>query len=134
MEEFSVKYPDVLVKIEYGNHEKLFELVRTGGVDLALNDQRRAFSVEYVNLVLAACGEYIEISDRSPIAALPSVTLEGLNNMPCILVSSKAQSKTEQEYYRDVVGFQGDFLFAQNLEEARLMVIGGHKRNYCAFW
>ena len=78
-----------------------------------------------MNLILAACVEYIEISDGSPIAALSSVTPEELKNMPCILVSSRAQSKTEQEYYQNVVGFQGDFLFAQNLEEARLMVIGG---------
>ena len=63
-----------------------------------------------------------------------------------------------------MVGFQGDFLYAENLEEARLMVIGGQgfmpvegvkraenfgssisriplfrgdsqiTRNYCAFW
>ena len=30
LEEFSSKYPDVLVKIEYGNHEELYELLRTG--------------------------------------------------------------------------------------------------------
>ncbi len=30
LEEFSEKYPDVLVKVEYGNHEELFELVRDG--------------------------------------------------------------------------------------------------------
>lgn len=30
-----------------------------------------------------------------------------------------------QEYYQGVVGFQGEFLYAENLEEARLQVIGG---------
>lgn len=74
LEEFSAKYPDVLVKIEYGNHEELYGLLRTGGVDLILNDQRRAFSDEYVNLVLTVGSEYIEISARNPIAALPSIT------------------------------------------------------------
>ncbi len=164
LEEFSAKYPDVSVKIEYGNHEELYELLRSGGVDLVLNDQRRAFSDEYVNLILTVGSEYIEISARNPIAALPSITPQELKNVPCILVSSKEQRETEQEYYQGVVGFQGDFLYAENLEEARLLVIGGQgfmpvegvrkpesfgssirriplfrgdsqiTRNYCAFW
>lgn len=162
--EFSEKYPDVSVKIEYGNHEELYGLLRTGGVDLVLNDQRRAFSDEYVNLILTAGKEYIEISSRNPIASLPSITPQELKNIPCILVSSREQRENEQEYYHGVVGFQGDFLYAENLEEARLMVIGGQgfmpvegaksggsfgasisriplfrgdsqiTRNYCAFW
>lgn len=164
LEEFSAKYPDVQVKIEYGNHEELYGLLRTGGVDLVLNDQRRAFSDEYVNLILTVGSEYIEISSRSPIASLPSVTPQELKNVSCILVASKNQRETEQEYYREVVGFPGEYLFAENLEEARLMVIGGQgfmpvegakreenfgssisriplfrgvtqiTRNYCAFW
>lgn len=164
LEEFSSKYPDVSVKITYGNHEELYGLLRTGGVDLVLNDQRRAFSDEYVNLILTVGNEYIEISARNPIAALPSITPQELKNIPCILVSSKEQRETEREYYSGVVGFQNDFLYAENLEEARLMVIGGQgfmpvegvrqkessvpsisriplfrgdsqmKRNYCAFW
>ena len=164
LEEFSAKYPDVSVKIEYGNHEELYELLRSGGVDLVLNDQRRVFSDEYVNLILTVGSEYIEISTRNPIAALPSITPQELKNVPCILVSSKEQRETEQEYYQRVVGFQGDFLYAENLEEARLLVIGGQgfmpvegvkkpesfgssisriplfrgdsqiTRNYCAFW
>lgn len=164
LEEFSAKYPDVSVKIEYGNHEELYELLRAGGVDLVLNDQRRVFSDQYVNLILMAGKEYIEISSRNPIASLPSITPQELKNIPCILVSSREQRENEQEYYQNVVGFQGDFLYAENLEAARLMVIGGQgfmlvegvkrcenfgssisriplfrggsqiTRNYCAFW
>ena len=164
LEEFSAKYPDVSVKIEYGNHEELYEMLRTGGVDLVLNDQRRAFSAQYVNLVLTVGNECIEISSRNPIASLPRITPQELKNIPCILVASREQRENEQEYYQGVVGFQGDFLYAENLEEARLMVIGGQgflpvegvkrggsfgssisriplfrgdsqiTRNYCAFW
>ena len=164
LEEFSAKYPDVSVKIEYGNHEELYELLRMGRVDLVLNDQRRAFSDQYVNLILTTGNEYVEISSRNPIASLSSITPQELKNIPCILVASKEQRENEQEYYKGVVGFQGDFLYAENLEEARLMVIGGQgfmpvegvkraenfgssisriplfrddsqiTRNYCAFW
>lgn len=162
--EFSAKYPDVAVGIEYGNHEELYGLLQTGGVDIVLNDQRRAFSDQYVNLILTVGSEYIEISSHNPIASLPSATPQDLKNVPCILVSSKEQQENEQEYYQGVVGFQGEFLYAENLEEARLLVIGGKgfmpvegakqagnfgssisriplyrggeqiTRNYCAFW
>lgn len=68
--EFRAKHPDVAVEIEHGNHEELYQLLRTGEVDLVLNDQRRAFSDEYVNLVLTTSNRYIEISAKSPMAGL----------------------------------------------------------------
>lgn len=164
LEQFAEKYPDVAVSIEYGNHEELYAMLRTGQVDMALNDQRRAFSDEYVNLILTTASSYIEISSHNPLAQMEKIMPQELKNIPCILVASQAQQKTEQEYYQTIVGFQGEFLFAENLEEARLMVIGrkgfmpmegsGNTppggasitripliredgpilRNYCAFW
>lgn len=162
--EFSEKYPDVSVQIINGNHEDLYAALRDGGVDLILSDQRRAFSDEYVNHILTTSECYIEIAARNPIAALEYVETEDLKNIPCILVASPEQQETERIYYREIVGIQGDFLFAENLEEARLLVIGGKgfmpieggehepgaaaafgrvlltrrgnpiKRTYCAFW
>lgn len=161
---FSEKHPDVEVSVAYGNHEELYGLLRTGEADLVLNDQRRAFSDEYVNLLLATCRSYIEVSAHSPLAQTERISPPELKNIPCILVASEAQRETEQAYYHDVVGFHGEFLYAENLEEARLMVIGrkgflpeegaeqaapagtsivriplvrGEEpvlRNYCAFW
>lgn len=162
--EFSEKYPDVSVQIINGNHEELYAALREGSVDLILSDQRRAFSDEYVNHILTICNCYIEIAERNPIAALECVEAQDLKNIPCILVASPEQQETERTYYREIVGIQGDFLFAENLEEARLLVIGGKgfmpieggahepgsaaalgrvlltrrgnpiKRTYCAFW
>lgn len=164
LEDFSVKYPGVSVQLMYGNHEELFNLIRSGEADLVLNDQRRAFSDEYVNLILATNSMYIEISQRNTISALPSVTTQELKNIPCILVASKDQQTIEQEYYQTVIGLQGEFVYAENLEEARLRIISGQgfmpvegnaqpvnfgtsicriplfrgnrqiTRNYCLFW
>lgn len=122
--QFSEQHPEVAVSIEYGNHEELYTMLRTGQADLVLNDQRRAFSEEYVNLLLTTCRSLIEVSARSPLAQLPTVTPQELKNTPCILVASSTQQETEQEYYQTVLGFQGEFLYAENLEEARLMVVG----------
>ena len=164
LELFSEKHPDVEVSVTYGNHEELYGLLRTGEADLILNDQRRAFSDEYVNLLLTTCRSYIEVSSHSPLARMERISPPELKNIPCILVASETQRETEQEYHHDVVGFHGEFLYAENLEEARLMVIGRKGflpvegtgqaapagtsmvrtplvrggepilRNYCAFW
>ena len=112
MELFSEVHPDVEVSVYYGNHEELYGLLRSGRADLVLNDQRRAFSDEYVNLILTTCCSYIEVSARSPLAQMEAITPQELKNVPCILVASEAQQETEQEYYHDVVGFQGEFLRA----------------------
>lgn len=162
--EFSEKYPDVSVQIINGNHEDLYDALRNGGVDLILSDQRRAFSDEYVNFILAESECYIEIAARNPLASLESIETDDLKNIPCILVASPEQQDNERTYYKEIVGVKGDFLFAENLEEARLLVIGGKgfmpiegggnepgfaatlrrilltrrgktiRRNYCAFW
>lgn len=161
---FSEKYPDVVVSVEYGNHEELYAMLRSEQVDLVLNDQRRAFSDEYVNLILTTCTAYVEVSAFSPWAERKKITPEELKNYPCILISSSSQRETEQEYYQNVVGIRSEILYAENLEEARLMVAGrkGYlpvegvasaptagisivripllrgnepiRRNYCAFW
>lgn len=125
LEEFSAKYPGISVQLLYGNHEELFTLLRTGGADLVLNDQRRAFSDEYVNLILATSKMYVELAARNPVAALPSVTVQELKNIPCILVASKEQQAIEKEFYQTIIGIQSEILYAENLEEARMMVISG---------
>lgn len=162
--EFTQKYPDIAVHIINGNHEELYDELRLGKVDLVLSDQRRAFSDEYINAVLITSECCIEVAERSPIAKMESVDVKDLKDIPCILVASQNQHENEQSYYRDIVGITGEFLFAENLEEARLLVIMGKgfmpvegsmqtlqfdtplhhvplfrsgrpiRRNYCAFW
>jgi DNA-binding transcriptional LysR family regulator len=162
--DFSAKYPDVSISIINGNHEDLYDALRLGRVDLILNDQRRAFSDEYVNCILGTSECFIEVADSNAVALKESVEVQELKSMQCILVSSEGQQENEQKYYHDIVGIQGEFIFAENLEEARMLVAGGKgfmpveglessmqfgitlrripllrggkpiRRNYCAFW
>lgn len=161
---FSTLYPDVPVSIVNGTHEELYDLLRFGGVDLVLNDQRRAFSDEYENYALLRCDCFIELSIRNKISNREYVTMEDIKHIPCILISSKEQQNIEKEYYQNTLGYSSNFLFAENLEEGRLMVTSNKgfmpiesigtlseslltiqrlplikngeivKRNYCAFW
>ena len=162
--EFSRLYPEVSIHIVNGTHEELYDLLRFGGADLVLTDQRRAFSDKYANFQLLKCGCYAELSVRSPLAEQESVTMEELKRQACILISSREQQNIEEDYYKNTLGFGGRFLFAENLEEGRLLVAGNRgflpvervgtlppcgtgvkrlpimergqqlKRNYCLFW
>lgn len=164
LEEFTGKYPDIPVEVFYGNHDELYHMLLKGELDLAFNDQRRAFSDEFRNVLLTSSVTHIEIASRNPMSSLDKVTVQELKNMPCILVSSEAERETEAEYYHTIIGLRGEKLFADNMEEARTLVISGKgfmpsegtpiegslganiarlplyrgsepiRRNYCAFW
>lgn len=161
---FSEKYPAVKINVMSGNHEDLYDGLRTGRLDLALNDQRRAFSDAYENLILEETICYVEMASHNPLAKLDAVSVEALKNTPCILVASQEQQEEEQRFYRDIIGLSGEFLFADSLQAARVMVVSNRgvmpvegtsrdsffgatlkripltrdgnqiKRNYCAFW
>lgn len=161
---FSEKYPAVDIKITVGSHEELYHAMENATIDLAINDQRRAFSDAYNNEILAESRIYIELSSKNPLSKLSTLQTDDLRNMPCILVINQTGQKEEQSYYESIIGLQGDFLFADTMQEARLKIITGQgympvdvigdqvwfdtsvsriplvrnqspvKKTYCAFW
>lgn len=162
--EFTEIYPEVSLNIINGTHEELYQELRQNTVDVVLSDQRRAFSEDYHNFELVQPEVYIELSTRNKLSEKKSLEIRELNNVPCILVSSLNQQTYEEDYYRNTLGFNGSFLFAESLDEARMMVINNQgvlpvevtgtipmpsitikrvpiikngkplRRNYCAFW
>ena len=162
--EFSSKYPTVEVSIMVGSHEELYRAMENDTVDLVLNDQRRAFSDVYHNEILSTSYMYIEISEAQSLSRLNQIEISELKNTPCILVINPSARQEEQEYYEDIVGIKGDFLFFFFFQEARLKIITGQgympvdvignqawfdstidriplvrngesvKKTYCAFW
>lgn len=122
---FSEKYPNVNVQVEIASHEELYHALESEKIDLALNDQRRAFSGAYNNLILSESRTFVEISARNTRSKLEKIEVEDLKNMPCILVIHSESRQEEKDYYDSIVGLHGDFLFADSLQEARLKIITG---------
>lgn len=122
--EFSRLYPEISIDIVAGTHEELYNRIRFGGVDIVISDQRRAFSEEYENRILLECECFAEISGNHHLSANEHLTLKELRQTPCILITPAGQRDGEAAYYRDTLGFVGNFLYAENLEEGRLMVLG----------
>ncbi len=119
---FSEQYPEFSFKSMSGNHETLYDWLRYEDVDMVVNDQRRALSDAYVNFHLCTVFSYVEISSNSPISKLESVTMDSLKKVPCVLIASQDQQDNEQAYYQHTLGFYGNFIFADNLENARMLV------------
>lgn len=162
--EFSELRPNLSIGIVRGCHEELYDLLRFGGADIVVSDQRRAFSEEYVNFFLAECGCWVEFSGRSELAMLDGgVELEALAKIPCILTASHEQRENEIVFYKNTLGIQSPFIFAESAEDGRLIAAanagyllldyGTHRprsaallrlpvysqgaplrRRYCAFW
>lgn len=122
---FTVQYPDVTVEVTHANHDALYDLLRSGGLDIVLNDQRRAFSDEYVNIVLDIREYYAELSANSPLAQLDGAEIAELKNTPLILLSTPEQQETERRFYTNDLGFMSEIHFTEYIDDALMQVIQG---------
>ena len=121
---FAARHPHIPVHATAGSHDTLYQLVMRRDVDVLFSDRRRALSDTFVNLHLFDGWQYVEVSEASPVAWAAELTVAELANLPCILIAAEDQEETERTYYRDVLGFRSDFLFARSREEGRMMVAG----------
>ena len=121
---FTSRHPHIPVHATAGSHDTLYRLLLAHDVDLLFSDRRRALNDAYVNRHLLDGWQYVEVSEASPVAWADRLTVAELAQMPCILIAAHDQEDTERDYYRDVLGFRSDFLFARSREEGRMMVAG----------
>lgn len=122
--EYNDIFPDTQVHIQNGNHETLYHLLNSNQLDLILNDQRRAFSDKYVNFNLFEASYFIVIHEKHPMSSNPFFEPQMLNELPVILIASKEQQEAEQDYYQNALGLGNVYIFAENSEEAKLLVAG----------
>jgi Transcriptional regulator len=120
---FTDTYPEVNISIVSGTHEELFEYLVEGQLDFKISEQRRAFNDDYYNYEIKNSECFVEISSRHPLAKHDILNIEDLKNLSCILVVSKGKEELEREFYEKTLGLSHRFLYANSLEEARLMVL-----------
>lgn len=120
---FSAAHPEIDFDLASGSHEEIYGMLKSGRADLAVSDQRRRFSDEFENLVLAEPRVWIELPAASPLARIRKpLESEDLARLTCILVAPVPQREAERGFYADLLGFRGSFLFADSFEAARLLV------------
>ncbi len=121
---FASRHPHIPVHATAGSHDTLYQLITRHDVDVLFSDRRRALSDTFFNQHLFDGWQYVEVSEASGVAWASELTVSELSSLPCILIASLDQEDMERTYYRDVLGFRSDFLFAHSREEGRMMVAG----------
>lgn len=120
---FASQFPDVALTVKTGTHDQLYDDLRFGKIDLVINDQRRAFSTDYENLVLTDLSLYVAFAAFNPHTKEEVLAIENPLDKPLILVADSQQEETERAYYRDYIGFSGDMQFAPSATEAKMSVV-----------
>ena len=92
---------------------------------MVLNDQRRAFSDDYINIVLDIREYTAEISANSPLAQLEEAEIDDLKNTPLVLLASEDQQDTERRFYANDLGFKSEIRFCEYLDDAKMQVVQG---------
>lgn len=120
--EFKEKYSEVEIELFANNHEEIADQTLANNIDLMFGDQRRAFSKYFHNYNVAKLYKYISVANYSNLAKKDKLTVEDLQNETCIIICSEEQRQVESKYYKDVLGFKGNFIYARSLDEAKLLV------------
>jgi len=118
---FTQEYPQVKIHITSGNHEELYELLRTGKIDLNFSDQRRALSNEYQNEFLTSSEFMVAVSRSLPVGQ-DKMDIAELADIPCILISDSGDALTDESYYQEILGVKSEFVVARNYDEAQILV------------
>jgi len=122
MADYASSHPDRVVDFIPASHEILYGLLKDGKVDMVMNDIRRTFSTQYVHFSLGCRPCMIEVSPQNTLASHNYLTGEDLASFSCIVIAEKDMEEEEGAYYHDILGLGKGLLFAQSLEEARLLV------------
>ena len=122
--QFCKLYPHINISIVSGTHEELYKLLVQGMIDVKISEQRRVFHQDYYNYELKKSDSYVEISSLHPLAKKECLLVEDIEDLKCIIVSSKNQEESERLFYETDLKIAHHFLYADSLEQARFMLLG----------
>ena len=119
---FNKRFPEVEIELVSGTHDELGNKVFNNEIDLKFTDQRKAFSDEFINYPV--CTQYfsIKVPIYNELANDDKIALEDIKDIPIIIIATKEQRESEANFYHNILGFKENFIFAENLEEANLLV------------
>lgn len=121
---FQKKYPNITMQTINGTHEELYKDLRTNKADIIINDLRRALSTKYFNYYLTRVAFFAEFTTQNQLSKLTSINIEDLKNIPCIIIADNEDAQ-EENFYREYLGVKSDFLLADSIEQAHMMVVSG---------
>mgnify|MGYP001623744106 FL=1 len=122
---FSSKYPEIKLSIKDGTHDTISACNINDVTDIMIGDQRKTLSDIFNNVYLGDLYYSIKISSSSNLSTKNNITISELKGYSCIVIASREEMPKEIEFMKTTLEFNGEFLCAQTLTEAELMVSAG---------
>ena len=122
---FHENHTDIEINTFESTADGLIEYLKSDKIDIALCEKRIVNQDEYITYPIVTVNCYIEISSNDPLSKKDGLTLDDLKFMPGILVAHGNQRELELSHYKDVHGFPNNFLFADTIREARMLIVSG---------
>ena len=122
---FNKKHPDIEINTFESTVDGLLEMLKADKIDIALCEKRDVYPDDYIMYPIVTVKCYIEISANDPLSEREALSAEDLKFIPGILVAHGNQRELELRHYKDIHGFANNFLFADTLREARMLVVSG---------
>ena len=119
---FSEKYPEIKLSLKGGTHDVVSSNNINDITDILIGDQRKPFSDRFNNIELGSLYYTIRVSNSSSLSHKNDLTVKDLKGYKCIIIVNRDEAPKEIEFYKTVLGFEGDYLYANSLTEANLMV------------
>ena len=119
---FSEKYPEVNITLKGGTHEVASTNNINDLTDILIGDQRKTFSDKFNNIELGELYYTIRVSNSSSLSHKNEITINDLKGYKCIVIANRDESSKEIEFFKTTLEFGGEYVFANSLTEANLMV------------
>lgn len=125
--QFRQKYPEVVIDIKAAGHEELCRGLLNGRIDFVLSnvlfgDESKGFK----SIKAKERNVYVDIYGQDILAKKDFIEAEELQKMPCIIIADKQDRKKEAEFLTECfAGLKMKFIFAGDLNEARMLAAGG---------
>ncbi len=128
VKQFRQAYPDISLTVETGSHEKLFEALDNGAIDVLISRFTSTVNPEiYRSVTLSNDPLAIACSKDHPLAALSEVTLEACASYPWItaLPGSPVRANLEAKLHEASHAIP-PMIGAMSMEFGHEMLRGGH--------
>lgn len=119
---FNEKYPEIKIDIKGGTHDVVSSNNINDLTDILIGDQRKAFSDAFNNIPLGDLYYSIRLSNSNSLSSKNEINIKDLRGYKCIIIANRDEAPKEIEFIKTVIGFDGEYIYANTLTEANLMV------------
>ena len=118
------------LEILYGDHEQLMSMLRNKEIDMLISEEHRSDSSSLAEETIEITGLYACVSKQAVAEDKAYLTTADLQKQPCVIIANREYAEQEQEYYSQLLGYQGDFFIVRDMTAALTKVSDSQSRAF----